>query len=115
MSGHDITGAPGAEQEMQAIKAQIGHARARLGAGELIDLSALDGRVVHLCARLEALRAEEGAALRAEVMGLIDELSLLARLIEARLEALRKKLHQDGDEMQAAAPGGAAPPKKPAP
>ena len=88
--------APGAggsvEREIEAIGAAIGHARERLGAGELIDLSALDGRVRLLCTQIEALPADGATGLRGRVLALIEDLSLLARLIEVRLEALRERL-----------------------
>lgn len=82
----------GVEQEIQAIGAALGHARERLGAGALVDMSALEGRVGDLCTRIEALPAEEAMGLRARVLGLIEDLSLLARLIEVRLEGLRERL-----------------------
>ena len=84
------------EKEIQAIGAAIAHARERLGAGELLDLGALDGRVRRLCTRIEELPAERAKALRTRVLALIDDLSLLARLIEVRLAGLRARLPQAG-------------------
>ena len=84
------------EKEIQAIGAALGHARERLGAGELLDLSALDGRIGRLCTQIEALPTERAKGLRTRVMGLIDDLSLLARLIEVRLAGLRARLPQAG-------------------
>ena len=105
----------GLEAELQAIGGLLGRARERLGAGELIDLGPLEGRVGRLCAGIEALPAEAGATgeaggstgdLRAGIRTLIDELGLLARLIELRLAGLRDRLPPAESD-----PG--APPQKP--
>lgn len=107
---------PGAEEsrdiglEIEALRTTIAEARAQLNAGELVDIGAMDGRVASLCMRLEALRPEDGAGLRADVTALIADFTGLAGLIEARLEALRRSLQRTGGPAQG--PAGPDGPKR---
>ena len=84
----------GLEKELQAIGTMIREAGDKLIAGELIDMTALDGRVTNLCTRLEAAPETAPAGLRAQVQNMIDEMTLLAKMIEARLLGLRGNLQQ---------------------
>ncbi len=83
--------------EMDAIGAVIKHARDRLIAGDLIDVSPVERRVETLCDGLEKLRDGEGASLRPALAALIDEFSQLAGLINTRLEGLRENLKLSGE------------------
>ncbi len=103
-----MTSATDIMAEMESIGAVIRHARDLLNAGNLIDVSSIEGRVNDLCSRLERLRGNEGAALQPRVLALIDEFSQLASLIEARLEDLRGDLKQTGGRAQALSAYGLA-------
>ena len=94
MSGAATDDPGGFEQELRAISTMIRDAGDKLIAGELIDMSALDGRVTGLCTRLEADPAAAPAGFGMQVQNMIDEMTLLARMIEARLLGLRGNLQQ---------------------
>jgi len=101
MTGPSAGGLGGIEQEILAIGALISSAREKLSGGELIDISALDGCVTSLCNRLERQGGEDSDGLRPAVLSLIEDFTLLAELIEARLAGLRKNLHKEPEPAQA--------------
>jgi hypothetical protein len=94
------------ERELVAIGTLVQDATHQLTKGELIDMSALDGRVTKLCAHIEAQPPETAAPLRDKVLAMIQDMTRLAKMIEVRLMGLRGNLQQGGGRQGAAAAYG---------
>jgi hypothetical protein len=81
-------------------------ARALLNQGSLIDLSGLEVFVKDLCGSVEELPADQGGAIKSDLIKLIDDLNGLADVITAERDSVASEMKTLSDSKRAASAYG---------
>lgn len=80
-----MSGVEAITQDMHKVASLVATARRLVGTGAVVDLSALDEKVRHLCQQVEALEREQGRDLVPALEALIAQLDELAQDLEQRV------------------------------
>lgn len=89
-------------QELRAIGGFILRAKVEIEAGQVMDLSPLEGRINELCENIEKLHGDDGRSLQAPLLALIDDFNHIGKLIEEKLEELKTELSGTNQRTRAA-------------
>lgn len=76
-------------QDLEKAASLVGAARRLLATGTMVDLSALEGKVRHICTQIVHLGREDGQPFRPGMEALIADLDLLAAAIKDRYDPPR--------------------------
>ncbi len=88
MNGPDDTPGDDLAQEAHKVASLIATARKLLGGGKRIDLSALEGKVAHLCECIKEAPSGDREELKTSVAAILDDLDRLETELRARIEEI---------------------------
>lgn len=106
---------PAIQSELSAIEAELRRLRARVDAGEAVDVSALDQRIAEVCERIASASADEAPPIKAALVSLMADLGDLAQAMDTRLAELKQVLGGTSERAKAAGAytrSGAGAPKR---
>lgn len=108
-----MSGSQEINAELGAIEAELRRLRARVDAGETVEVSALDQRIEAVCDRIATVPADQAPPVKAALVSLMADLGDLAQAIDARLIELKQTLDGTSERAKAAGaygrPGAGAP------
>ncbi len=102
----------GLSAELEALRAATARMAEVVGHGGLVDLSALEDSVSAFCARVNALPAGEGRALRSGLIALMDDLGRLDGLMRAARDDAVRRLGETAQRRRATLAYGNTPTRK---
>jgi len=96
----------GLAERLTELNENVSAAKLRIAAGQLIDISAIEDEVVHLCTTAAELPRHEGKTLRGAMIALLAEVESLQKELVRALNEIADELTHLGRRQRATSTSG---------